>query len=196
MLGLQSQLHGVRMTIPATRTLTANPSDRHEPPGGTNRSADLTQANSHDEVTSSLRFAGINLVADKLDELRNSSKADPEIPAIDIRSLKTFAEFMLAQPRLATRSIGVNEEGFVDAQWFLSPTIESSAAEIETKESRFWGDGRGMLVMIFLPDGMAHFAANSGPTIGGRIRLRKSATCSLEMIPDELVGFWPRVSTS
>ena len=162
----------------------------------TNQPADLTQANSHDEVTSSLRSAGLNLVAEKVDELRNAAIKDPEVPAIDIRSLKTFAEFMVAQPRLATKSLGVNEEGFVNAQWFLSPTIESSTAEVEAKESRFWGDGRGMMVIIFLPDGMAHFAANSGPAIGGRIRLRKSATCSLEMIPDELISFWPRVSTS
>ena len=195
LLWLQSPLHDTGRTITATRPLTENPTNRHEAPSGSSQIADLPHANSHDGITSLLRSADLNVVADKLDGLRNAAIKDPEVPAMDIGSLKTFAEFMLARPRLATKSLGVNEEGFVDAQWFLSPTMESGFAEAEAKESRFWGDGRGMLVLIFLPDGMAHFAANSGPAVGGRTRLRKSATCSLEMIPNELASFWPRVIT-
>ena len=147
----------------------------------------------HDHALQRLRSAGLELTANRLHYLREISETDPEEPAIHAESLETFAKFVLANPRLDTGSIGVNDEGYVSAQWFLSP---EPAPDDNPDERRFWGNGRGMIGMQFLLNGMVRFAANSGPAIAGAERLRKSATCPLEKVPEELASYLPKVITS
>ena len=189
----QLALHGVKRAIAPVGIPTADTTVRGEELGAATPHPELADATSHEEVATLLRSAGLHALAQELDDVRDLAVEDQEQRPMDVESLKTFAEFMLKWPRLATASIGVNEDGFVDAQWFLSSTIESGY--VAPDDRGFWGDGRGMLVVIFLPNGMARFAANSGPAVGGKIRLRKSATCSLEMIPNELASFWRRLIT-
>ena len=147
----------------------------------------------HDHALQRLQSAGLELTANRLDYLREIAEADPEEPAIHAESLEAFAKFIMANPRLDTGSIGVNDEGYVSAQWFLSP---EPAPDDNPDERRFWGNGRGMIGMQFLPNGLVRFAANSGPAIAGTERLRKSATCPLETVPEELASYLPKVITS
>ena len=196
-LGTEQMMRGRVSNIhaPAT-TVTAESSHEDTVLDYATPTSQVSEFTSHDEAASLLRSAGLGLVADRLNYLHEIAETGAHEPEVNIESLKTFAKFMLAHPTLDTDLIGVDDDGHIGAQWFLSSDAASNGSEDEVYKSRFWGNGRGMIAMIFLPDGMVRFAANSGPAIAGTDRLRKSDTTPLEKIPQELASFLPWVMTS
>ena len=151
------------------------------------------QRSLHERTLDRFRQAGLEKTADRLNYLREMSETHTEEQAVRDESLETFAAFILNNPGLDTEAISVSAEANVSAQWFLSPEPSSSD---NADERRFWGNGRGMIGMQFLPNGIVRYAANSGPSIGGVERLRKSDTCLVENISEELARFLPKVIVS
>ncbi len=122
------------------------------------------------DVLDALRSHGLDEVAVRLVQLRIRLDEDPDEPDIAIESLRSFADFFLQETHLPVPEIGAGPEGFVEAEWRITPSGNGRANPNE----RYWGRGDGILAMKFLPTGLIRFAATSGPVGRGRERLRTS----------------------
>ena len=120
-------------------------------------------------ILDALRLHGLNEVAVRLVHLKELLDEDPDELDLVIESLRSFAEFIIQEPYLPVPEIGAGPEGFVEAEWRISPS-EGMA----TPNELYWGYGDGILAMKFLPTGLIRFAATSGPAGRGKERLRTS----------------------
>ncbi len=122
------------------------------------------------EIVEVLRSHGLNEVATRLVQLIEMLDEEPDEPDLEIESLQSFAELFVEETHLPVPEIGASPEGFVEAEWRITPSGNGRANPNE----RYWGRGDGVLAMKFLPTGLIRFAATSGPVGRGKERLRTS----------------------
>ena len=124
-------------------------------------------------VLSEMRAGGLGVVCDRLDYLYQLQADDPDDPPILLHCLQLLKQFLLANPRFATDRLGVDSTGCLTATWILRREgVKELATEVSSYDSHYWGNGDGILVMVFQPTGLVRFAANSGPPMNGVERLR------------------------
>ena len=110
----------------------------------------------HEVIIPFLRLQGRSAVADRLIYLRGLAQEDPDESAIELASLRMMAHFLMSERQLPDPWIGVTRDGFIQIEW------------------RVLTDG--ILAMEFLPSGLIHFAAVSGPGESEADRLSVSGT--------------------
>ena len=147
-------------------------------------------------ILSEMRVRGLGVVCDRLEYLYELQADDPDEPPILFESLKLLSRFLLANPRLATDRLGVDSTGCLTATWILRREVDKGPVEDEDlgSDSRsYWGNGDGILVMVFQPTGSVRFAANSGPPVDGFERLRCNGILPAESVlsaVSEFICWW------
>ena len=134
------------------------------------RSAVVEAIAEEKEIVDALRSHGLKELAARLAHLGAMIADDPDEPDLVIESLHSFADFFMQEERLPVPEIGVDPEGFVEAEW----RIPANGGGMAAPDDRYWGRGDGILAMKFLPTGLVQFAATSGPAAHGTERLRTS----------------------
>ena len=141
-------------------------------------------------VYSALRQAGLERISARLYYLEEITSGDKEEPNVSFPSLVSLAQFMIANPRRASDRIGLDSNGFLSVSWILNRRVPNFRIPGYTSEgAEFWGNGDGMLVMVFEESGQISFAANSGPPGEGIRRLRRSGIAQRDNVWDELQDF-------
>ncbi len=110
----------------------------------------------HEVIIPFLRLQGRSAVADRLIYLRGLAQEDPDESAIESASLRMMAHFLISERRLPDPWVGVTRDGFIQIEWRVLT--------------------EGILAMEFLPSGLIHFAAVSGPGESEAERLSVSGT--------------------
>ena len=134
---------------------------------------------------SEMRVRGLGVVCDRLEYLYELQADDPDEPPILFDSLKSLKQFMLANPQLATDRLGVDSTGCLTATWILRREVDKGSVKDDDLVSGsfgYWGNGDGILVMVFQPTGSVRFAANSGPPVNGFDRLRCNGVLPAESV--------------
>ena len=108
-----------------------------------NFSAQITDANDHEEIFSLLDIVGCKKMAMRLRYLHEITKDDdPDDPAMQFASLREFARFFTSEDvLLPDPEIGISPNGLLQAEWRLN---------------------KASALMKFLPDGNVRFAATLG----------------------------------
>ena len=131
---------------------------------------EVTEENAIAEV---LRSHGLNEVATRLVQLIEMLDEEPDEPDLEIESLQSFAELFVEETHLPVPEIGAGPEGFVEAEWRITPSGNGRANPNE----RYWDRGDGVLAMKFLPTGLIRFAATSGPSFGVKSDFEPAGFC-------------------
>ena len=147
-------------------------------------------------ILSEMRVRRLGVVCDRLEYLYELQADDPDEPPILFESLKLLSRFLLANPRFATDRLGVDSTGCLTATWILRREVDKGPVEDEDlgSDSRsYWGNGDGILVMVFQPTRSVRFAANSGPPVDGFERLRCNGILPAESVlsaVSEFICWW------
>ena len=122
----------------------------HIPQEQANYSAQITDANDHEEIFNILDIAGCKKIAMRLRYLHEITQDDdPDDPAMQFTSLRELARFFTNEGSLSLPNpeIGISPNGLLQAEWHLN---------------------RASALMKFLPDGNVRFAATLGRRDGQR----------------------------
>ena len=140
------------------------------------------------DVLYQLHTAGLATVSDRLRYLYDVQADDPDSAQISLQSLKLLEQFLVSNPDMATDRLGVDSKGYLTATWILHRDAGESI-DPDPDSSPYWGDGDGILVMAFQPQGLINFAANSGPPTDNLQRLRCSGILPPERVLPTLSNF-------
>ena len=94
-------------------------------------------------VVALLRRSGLEGIAARLDYLRQVVDEDPELPHMEIESLRSLAAFLLAARQWPHPQISAGPDGLLSAQWRTT--------------------SNDVMAMEFLAGGLIRFAALSSP---------------------------------
>ena len=133
------------------------------------------KAASENEIIDLLRDVELEPIADRLVYLQECVADDPEEEPMDLESLKQFASFIMSERQLRQPRIGVNPDGFIQAEWELTTD--------------------GGIAMNFLPSGFIEFAAISAPATHKVQRIRVSGTLAKDNALRDLAPFFSRLTT-
>ena len=133
-----------------------------------------TEVDSYEELVEKLRQQGFDAPADRLDYLKTVLEGDPDRVLIQIDSLRNLVRFLVTEPQLSTRRIGVSPDGTLEMEWFMR-------------------DG-GLLAMWFLNDGKIQFAAIAGEPATGRERRRVSGVLEKREAMQAVRPFIPEIT--
>lgn len=135
----------------------------------------IVKAASENEIIDLLRDVELEPIADRLVYLQECVADDPEEEPMDLESLKQFASFIMSERQLRQPRIGVNPDGFIQAEWELTTD--------------------GGIAMNFLPSGFIEFAAISAPATHKVQRIRVSGTLAKDNALRDLAPFFSRLTT-
>ncbi len=94
-----------------------------------------------DRILNALAFIGLHDTSNRLRDLCNLHKDDPDEPEVVLESLRSCAQFFVSYSSLKVPQIGLTPDGLLLVEWA--------------------SEQRGAAVMVFRPSGLVQFAAMS-----------------------------------
>ena len=139
-----------------------------------------------EEMLDMLRASKFRGIAERLDHLNAEVTDDPDfdVDQIHEQSVENFGNFLLTAEPSAMPMVGVHPAGYVFAQWRV----------VGNEKEQYWGDGDGILSVIFEPSHLVRYAASSGPEVEGIERISCSGIMPTENFRAAMDVFFSRVA--
>ena len=147
-----------------------------------------------------LRLSGLVAISDRLEYLHREIAEDPDELPLSADSLGKLADFILGNPLPGAPSVWVDPYGYVGLQWRIPDPNRPEGPSVSEfpprDDDHLWGNGDGILAMVFLPSGLVKFSGTSGPVGQGLARLIVGGTFPQGAMMSAVQPFLSRLEAS